>query len=208
MDAVASQSAAVYLANSQKPLRSGSKRVRECVKRKIAESQKPQQSQQLQPQLLKLKQRPSFPTLFRQWFEWFRRPGSWRYNYCYRRRTKNETAQQKRIVQDHQIFFEATVSYTWVGFFFFFLSIVPFLNVCSVFVASFVEVSKEVNNKDRGHNTSTQKLLAIQEPQAGSSSAQMFVPQTSVHGVGIASANSVALKGRPEKKIRSFTEYK
>ena len=59
MDAVASQSAAVYLANSQKPLRSGSKRVRECVKRKIAESQKPQQSQQLQPQLLKLKQRPS-----------------------------------------------------------------------------------------------------------------------------------------------------
>ena len=66
MDAVASQSAAVYLANSQKPLRSGSKRVRECVKRKIAESQKPQQSQQLQPQLLKLKQRPSFPTLFRQ----------------------------------------------------------------------------------------------------------------------------------------------
>ena len=53
-----------------------------------------------------------------------------------------------------------------------------FLNVCLVFVASFVEVSNVVNNKDRGPNTPT--LLAIQEPQAGSSSAQMFEPQTSL----------------------------
>ena len=59
MDANASESAAVYLANSQQPLRSGSKRVR-----KMAESQQPQQSQQLQSQLKKLKQRPSTPQDF------------------------------------------------------------------------------------------------------------------------------------------------